>query len=190
MVAEKEGQPNWIDLGRSDLRHTASHDRLAALATVAAGVDAVDALTILAQELGFLPGSEVMHFASPIGNIGARREHLPHIVEKRADARERYVKFAIATMSNPFEIWEVAYDNQRTRLAFIGLFEGKRQMLVVIEHSMGRILWNFMHCDHKSLNKHRQGSLIYVRPEPGAQKTKGEPIEDSPEAVPNMDTAS
>jgi hypothetical protein len=34
-------------------------------------------------------------------------------------------------------------------------------MLVVVDMSDGHILWNFMHCDKSSLNKHRNGELIY-----------------------------
>jgi hypothetical protein len=37
---------------------------------------------------------------------------LRHIVEKRQDARERYVRHALATMRDPFEIWIVEYEDQ------------------------------------------------------------------------------
>lgn len=114
-------------------------------------------------------------FSTPIGAVRVLKEHLPHIVEKRQDARERYVQFAIAAMQAPFEVWSVEYDDGSTRRAFIGLFEGKHQMLVVVSTIGDMVLWNFMHCDKKSLNKHRHGSLIY-----SAQIERANRLPDSP----------
>ncbi|GAB3625787.1 hypothetical protein PTE30175_04029 [Pandoraea terrae] len=119
---------------------------------------------------------DIVYLASPLGDIAVHREHLIHIVEKRADARERYVRLAIVTMADPFEVWRVEYDDGSFRHAYIGLFEEKTQMLVIVTHHNGQLLWNFMHCERKSLNKHRHGDLLYERP----KKTKGEPV-DSPE---------
>jgi len=41
------------------------------------------------------------------------RDKLAHIVEKRADSRERYVRHAIDTLTGPFEIWRVAMNKHR-----------------------------------------------------------------------------
>lgn len=174
-VKEEKYQPRWIDLGRIDLRHAHADDQLPHESALAGAHTADEAILILEHHLGFKEGVDIVRLASPIGEIAAHREHLMHIVEKRADARERYVKLAIATMADPFEIWRVAYDDGSFRHAYIGLFAGKTQMLVVVTHHNGQLLWNFMHCEHKSLNKHRHGALIYERP----KKTKGEPV-DSP----------
>lgn len=100
---------------------------------------------------------------TPMGDVGIQRSCIHHIVEKRQDARERYVKVALDTLIGPFEVWEVAYTNETFRLAFIGVYETKRQMLVVVTLSSGRALWNFMQCDAKALNKHRHGKLLYRR---------------------------
>jgi hypothetical protein len=180
MAVEKKDQPKWVDLGRVDLRHVDIADSLEEIAAVPAGVDFDEAMSILVAELGFADDAVVVMLPSPMGEVAAHRDQLPHIVEKRADARERYVRLAIATLRDPYEVWEIQYDDETSRHAYIGLFSGKRQMLVVVQHLHGRILWNFMHCDHKSLNKHRHGKLMYERP----KKTKGEPDEDSPETIP------
>ncbi|WP_284739065.1 hypothetical protein [Pseudomonas sp. CG7] len=36
-------------------------------------------------------------------------------------------------------------------------------MLVSVVFFEGQMLWNFMHTDAKSLNKHRHGELLYKR---------------------------
>ncbi|MFG0412031.1 PBECR2 nuclease fold domain-containing protein [Pseudomonas sp. NY5710] len=100
---------------------------------------------------------------SPMGDILIQRSCIHHIVEKRQDARERYVKVALDTLIGPFEVWQVAYTNDTNRLAFIGVYETKRQMLVVVVLNKGKMLWNFMQCDAKALNKHRHGKLLYKR---------------------------
>ncbi len=172
-VKEEKDQPRWIDLGRIDLRHAHADDRLPQELALAGADTADEAILILEHHLGFKEGMDTVYLASPLGEVAAHREQLTHIVEKRADARERYARLAIATMADPFEIWHVEYDDGSFRHAYIGLFEGKTQML---EHHNGQLLWNFMHCEHKSLNKHRHGTLVYERP----KKTKGESA-DSPE---------
>ncbi|WP_322534055.1 PBECR2 nuclease fold domain-containing protein [Duganella zoogloeoides] len=87
---------------------------------------------------------------------------------KRQDARERYVRHALATIRDPYEIWIVEYEDENgkeeLRHVYIGAFQGKQHMLVVFIDTTGRVLWNFMHGDGKALNKHRHGECIYIRP--------------------------
>jgi len=98
-----------------------------------------------------------------MGDVTIMRSSIYHIVEKRLDARERYVKLALDTLTGPLEVWQVAFTDGSDRLAFIGAYESKRQMLVSVAIINGRLLWNFMHTDAKSLNKHRHGKLVYKR---------------------------
>jgi hypothetical protein len=173
-VKEKKDQPRWTELGLVDLRHTDLEDQLD-LPQLLPGTNPSDsdevALWLLEASLGFTPGVEEIHLPSPLGPVAARRQNLPHLVEKRLHGRERYGFVALATLADPFEIWRVEYDDESYRMAYIGLFKGKTQMLVVVTHQQGKILWNFMQGDHKALNKHRHGTLLYTRP----KKTKGEP---------------
>ncbi len=100
---------------------------------------------------------------TPIGAIRIPRASLPHIVEKRADSRERYVRHAIDTLTGPFEIWSVAYTNGCFRWVFINVYEAKNDMIVVVDIQNGNVLWNFFHAPSRSVNKHRQGELIFKR---------------------------
>ena len=179
-VKEIKDQPRWIEMGRMDVRYGHADDHLPQELVLAGADTADEAILILEHHLGFKRGADIVYLASPLGEIAAHRENLTHIVEKRADARKRYVMLAIATMADPFEIWHVKYDDGSFRHAYIGLFEGKTQMLVVVKHHNGQLLWNFMHCEHKSLNKHRHGVLVYERP----KKTKGESVDSPEKAVP------
>ncbi len=110
---------------------------------------------------------------TPMGAIQIHRNCIAHIVEKRQDARERYASMALDTLIGPFEVWRVAYSNGTHRLAFIGAYEAKRQMLVIVTLERGKLLWNFMQCDAKALNKHRHGELLYQRYELWPGKEKG-----------------
>lgn len=162
-IREKKNQPTWIDKGLVDLRSCINGvGVLKEPLHIDAGTDEEAALTILMTFFGLTEQNTSITIDTPIGAVLIDQTKLTHIVEKRVDARERYVNFALETMKSPFEIWAVEYDNDSIRLAYIGVFEGKRQMLVVVSTVNGKVLWNFMHCDRKTLNKHRHGELRYV----------------------------
>ncbi|MGX9785917.1 PBECR2 nuclease fold domain-containing protein [Janthinobacterium lividum] len=168
MREKKEQKTTWKTIGCVDLRDLPQSRRLPDEEVIHTQDTAEVALTILEYHLGFVCGSiNEVKVCTPIGDVTIGRENLSHIVEKRQDARERYVKHALATMRDPLEIWVVEYEDkegkQEYRYAYIGAFEGRRQMLVVCAEANGKILWNFMHGDNKTLNKHRHGECIYSR---------------------------
>ena len=77
-----------------------------------AGKDITDAVDILASNLGIADSAcPQVCITSPLGRVLIQRTTLRHIVEKRQDARERYVKFALDTLTGPLEIWRVAYSD-------------------------------------------------------------------------------
>ncbi len=122
------------------------------------------AIESVAQHLGFIsPEAQSLTVDTPMGNVTIQRSSIYHIVEKRTDARERYVRMALDTLTGPLEVWKVAFTDGTDRLAFIGAYESKRQMLVSVTLKHGQMLWNFMQSDAKSLNKHRHGDLLYKR---------------------------
>lgn len=163
-VKELPGQKTWIDYGLPDLRPLPPELRSLPPADITAAESLDEAVEVLARAFGLAdPAIDRMAMTTPVGVITVIRDKLVHIVEKRQDARERYVNYAIDTLSSPFEVWRVEYDNDCNRQAFIGAYQGKRQMLVIIDTVGGEVLWNFMHSDAKSLNKHRHGMLIYKR---------------------------
>lgn len=163
-IHELKGQQTWLDYGLPDLRSLDRALRSHALEEVPAGKNITDAVEIVASNLGLIGSAySQVRIASPLGVVLIQRATLRHIVEKRQDARERYVKFALDTLTGPLEIWRVAYSDGSTRLAFIGAYEAKRQMLVIVNIQAGNMLWNFMQTDAKALNKHRHGELLYKR---------------------------
>lgn len=164
MTKEKKDQPTWKDQGLQDLRDVSREDPRALIdpELVLCDDSEAAALHALAEVLGLGdPAVPTAIFQTPIGEVVVHRAQLPHIVEKRKDARERYAHFVVATMTTPFEVWSVDYDDGSSRLAFIGLFRGARHMLVVVSRVNGLVLWNFMQSDRKALNKHRHGTLVF-----------------------------
>lgn len=122
------------------------------------------ALAILENYLGFIdPSILAVVKTTPLWALNIKRENLPHIVEKRKDARERYVTMALDTLADPYEVWEAMYDDDLVRYKFIGVYRQRYQMLVVVAPWDGKVLWNFMQMELKSLNKHRHGTLLYKK---------------------------
>jgi hypothetical protein len=164
LIKEAAHQPTWINLALPDLRTLSRELRSAAIDEMKRADNAEDALKILLDQFGFLDESVLtVTILTPIGRVAVMRDKLAHIVEKRPDSRERYVRHAIDTLTGPFEVWKVLYDNGGHRMAFINAYEAKNDMLVVVDVRNGHLLWNFMHAPARAMNKHRQGELLYKR---------------------------
>ncbi|MHC0466968.1 hypothetical protein JMT66_23825 (plasmid) [Kosakonia cowanii] len=164
MAKALDGLPTFNDLGLKDLRNLEAGQRRDQLDEIVAGSTAEEALALLEEHMGFSsPEMSVVVKTTHIGDMNIVREKLAHIVEKRVDARERYVKLALDTLEHPYEIWETMYDDNMVRYIFIGTYKQKQQMLVVVAPWDGKVLWNFMHTEAKGLNKHRRGNLLYSR---------------------------
>lgn len=163
-ITEKGCQRTWLDMGLPDLRSLHREMRAQAIEEIAAADSHDDAIELVAQHFG-LSDSPIAFVVlkTPLGGVQVRRSCICHIVEKRQDARERYAQVALDTLTGPFEVWSVAYTNDTHRLAFIRVYETKRQMLVIVTLESGKMLWNFMQCDAKALNKHRHGELLFKR---------------------------
>ncbi len=157
-------QKKWLEYDRKDLRHLDKEDLLTPQEILRASESVEEALEVITKTL--MGSSELVELGSPIGSITINKSMLSHIVEKRQDARERFVNLVVQTICNPYEVYESQYDDGSSRIMFIGAFEGKRQILVVAKkmEDDSKWLWNFMHCDAKSLNKHRHGEMLYAKP--------------------------
>ena len=164
MAKAVEGLQTFKDLDLKDLRNLDTDERNDLVDEIEAGRSLEEALELLEVHMGFSTTemTEIVR-TTPIGDIHILRDKLSHIVEKRGDARERYVKFALDTLFNPYEIWQTMYDDDMVRYIFIGTYKQKQQMLVVVAPWDGKVLWNFMHTEAKGLNKHRRGDLLYSR---------------------------
>lgn len=159
------GLTNWQDLELPNLRYLEAEMLRPAIQEIPASDTFEGAISTMEQQLGFLePGMRAVQVHTPLWAMNVLRDSLPHIVEKRRDARERYVTTALDTLHYPYEIWEAMYDDDLVRYTFIGVYSQKYQMLVIVAPWDGRVLWNFMQTEIKSLNKHRCGNLLYKRP--------------------------
>lgn len=163
MASKTPGQKKWTDLQLPDIRTLDKTHRRDPLEEVEAAETIEAAIEIVEFHLGFSKSlTSQVCIETPIGKINVQKEKIFHIVEKRKEARERYVLYAIDTLLNPYEVWKVQYDNNTLRLTYIGAYKTKNQMSVTVDIREEHILWNFMHCEAKALNRHRNGELIYV----------------------------
>lgn len=165
MAKAIQGLVSWMDLGLTDLRDLGHELRNPPMSEAGEGRDVTEAISIVEQWLGFSDSvTNVMPLsAAVLESINVQRDKIEHIVEKRRDARERYVNLAIDTLNDPLEVWATPYDDDLVRYIFIGAYAQKYQMLVVVTPWDGRVLWNFMQTDPKGLNKHRRGTLLYQK---------------------------
>lgn len=158
-----EGQLNWKYLNRPDLK-SPDIPRLPAPPLLPEAADRDSAAAMLRQAL--IPDGGAMRvIETPIEQVVILGEWLPHMVEKRADARERYANYVTATLEKPFEVWLTAYDDGTYRKRYIGVFTGAKDLLVVLRENRDGSLWwevyNMMQRDSKGLNKLREGTLLY-----------------------------
>lgn len=157
------GQKSWKDVGRPDLR-SPDVPRLPAPEMLPESDDR-DAAAVMLRQTLIPDGSEMRIIKTPYEQVVVRSEWLPHMVDKRTDARERYANFVMATLENPFEIWLTAYDDGTYRKRYIGVFDAPKGLLVVARENRDGSLWwdvyNMMQRDLKGLNDLRKGELLY-----------------------------
>lgn len=163
-MSKIEEGPNWKTLNLEDIRDLDSNTRREPRELIEAAENEDDAVEKLAINLGLrdaLVDRRIIN--TVIGGIVIIRDKLVHIVEKRKEARERYVLYALDTLENPYEVWRCT-DRGAIRYCFVGVYKTRNQMSVTIQIlDNGNVLWNFMHTEAKRLNRHRRGDLIYSR---------------------------
>jgi SPP1 gp7 family putative phage head morphogenesis protein len=162
VVKAVEGQKTWQDLGRPDLR-APEVPRLADPGLLPMAPDADTAVAQMLQVL--VPDGRMNVVKTPVEEVAIRPELLPHTVEKREDARERYANYVLATLKDPFEVWLTAYDDGSYRKRYIGVFAAQSDMLVVLRENLdGSLYWdlyNLLNASSKRLNSLREGDLLY-----------------------------
>jgi len=129
--------------------------------TSARGNTLDEAVDLLRAAIGIAPGGQRI-VTTPMGDAVIDDQWLFHIVEKRHDARERYAHLIIPTLERPTEIWLSPYGDEWRR-RYIKLFSGPKYDLLVIVKTMpdGEVVWNAIPMDAKSLDKQRQGKLLW-----------------------------
>ena len=120
------------------------------------------ALDTVRGALGMEPGGGVL-VETPVEMVMLLDASLPHVVEKTADARERYANFILPTLRNPTEVWATRYDDATVRNRYIKLFSGSKNDLLVIVRVEpdGSIFWNMMQRDRKRMNDMRVGERLF-----------------------------
>jgi len=155
-------QKTWRDYGRPRLRDVAPALKLPAPEMLPAGNSRYEAVEILARALGLLALDTRRTVRTPLEPVRLDRDWLPHVVEKEDDARERYGNFVLPALRAPFEVWLTAYTDGKYRKRYIGLFEGTRDLMVVVRENLdGSLMWNLMQASHKNMDAHRIGALLY-----------------------------
>lgn len=162
IAKEVPGQSTWKTLGLEDLRGMQPTGTTPEL--LAQGQDMEDAVNVLRQALGVFPDG-LRLVETPAGKVLIADQLLPHVVEKRGNARERYGNFVLPTLQQPDEIWATQYDDASVRRRYIKLFAGAKYDILVIvrEGSDGAVLWNVINRERKGMNAMRIGTLVYQR---------------------------
>lgn len=154
-------QKSYKDFSRPDLRDVPASLRLAAPQLLERAATRAQAVERMADAIGVSMAHPLRVVDTPIEQVAVRHEFLTHLIEKEADARERYANYILPTLQTPFEIWLSEYqDGYRRR--YIGLFDRAPNLLVVVRvNKDGSLMWNIMHAVDKKLNKQREGALLY-----------------------------
>jgi len=156
-----EGQQTWSDLGMADLRAMA--DRAEPAPELLGGAaDKAAAVEAMRRAMGIEQGGGIT-VSTPVERVEIDVLSLPHVVEKRADQRERFANFVLPTLLRPTEVWAVAYDDGSVRNRYVKLFSGSRYDLLVLVKVAedGSVFWNMMQRDRKGMNALRIGDLVY-----------------------------
>jgi hypothetical protein len=156
MIREEKDQESWKDINLDDIKNTPLEQfhPFEESMILKAGNTEEEALEIVSKEFELIDGiysRKILINAIQSWAI-VSIDNLKHVVEKRKDARERFSKLAHLTLLNPFEVWKIKYSDGGFRLAFIGIFSGsKNHILLILKIDINNnILWNFMQCELKS----------------------------------------
>jgi phage-Barnase-EndoU-ColicinE5/D-RelE like nuclease2 len=160
------GQKQWDspDYDRPDLRKIPPEHRINAPSLLPSGSTQDEAVHMLENALGFDQDSVVKRLISPIEHVTIKKSDLPHTVEKRTDARERYGLYLEPTITNPYEIWRTQYDDGSYRHRYIAAFTGNNDLMIVVKiEPNGCLFWNYMQREGRKMNKLREGELVYKK---------------------------
>ncbi|GEM_PF-1945463 len=158
----RPGQSTWRDLGRADLRQVSDAGRHSAPGLLQEAASLDEAAALVAREIGIPDDRAFRTIQTKDGDLAIiHRDRIPHMVAKRDEARERYARYILPTLQDPYEIWLTDYEDG-LRKQYVGLFTGPRDLLVVIRLGRdGSALWNIMQSESKRLNNNRVGTLLY-----------------------------
>jgi SPP1 gp7 family putative phage head morphogenesis protein len=163
VIKSVPGLQTWADVGRPDLRDPRV-SRLPDPGQLPAAPDRDAALRMLVDAL--LPNGQTSRVVkTPVEDVVIRQEWLPHIVAKVDNARERFATYILPTLEKPFEVWLTPYTDGTYRKRYIGRFQGRNDLLVVVRENRDGSLWwevyNVLNGDATRMNKFREGTLLF-----------------------------
>ncbi|ASI89136.1 PBECR2 nuclease fold domain-containing protein [Vibrio mediterranei] len=159
---ELDNQETWSDIGLITLKQT-PREHWSPAPEILKQADCVEVAIEMVKEAFSVGDNDPHRLDTVVGEVCLRHCDIHHIVEKRIHARERYASYAYSAVIDPFEVWRTMYDNGDHAFSFISLFDAKYQLVVKVRVWDEHVLWNFFHCETKSANKHRKGTLIFTR---------------------------
>jgi hypothetical protein len=161
-----QDQPNWQSMGLPDLKTLKQRYASALPEMIEAGIDKYHARDILRAVLGIV-NEQTKVIVTPVIDVHIQDWTLLHVVEKREDARERYANAIVPTLTKPLEVWKTYYDDSSYRYRFIKLFEGKKDVFVIVNVSDdGNVFWNMIPTRLNTVQTQRVGDLIYAEYRP------------------------
>ena len=153
------GQPTWKDYGLPDARKlsmTPAPPELSRAATPQ------QARRIVETALGLSVKTPRRTVKTPAEDVLLEGEKTAHLTAKSEEHRERYANRILPTLAEPNEVWMTYYDNGEYRKRYLKVFKGNRGGLsVVTETPDGQLLYNFIPMGYRSINRNREGSLLY-----------------------------
>ncbi|MBX3045121.1 MAG: hypothetical protein KIT33_15155 [Candidatus Kapabacteria bacterium] len=163
-VPKKNDLKTWEDYGLISAADLPDNDRLDLPELLPKGKDIADAVNILKNALGFGDNSKIT-VNTKIGDILISQRNLKHIVNKRNEAREIFGNFILPTLTTPFEIYDVEYQDNSFRKHFIALFKGKFDILCIVRINEDQTLYlrTFIVKDINNINEKRIGELLYSK---------------------------
>lgn len=159
-----DGQSTFADFGRPEARYAPEIDRIPAPALLSIAPSQSAAVQQLGRALGVSEAAPTRLIQTPVERALIDYRRLEHMVEERQNSRERYANFVLETFLDPWEVYLTAYDDGGMRTRYIGLFQGRRQLVVVGRvNADGTVFWNMLNGDLKRLDQLRVGNLLYSR---------------------------
>lgn len=157
-------QPTFRTYGRPEARQAPETERIPPPELLRPAASREAAVREFGRALGVSPDSPTRIITTPVELARLDYSVLPHMVEQAAEARERYGRFVLETFRDPWEVYLTAYDDGSMRTRYIGLFQGRRQLVVIGRvNTDGTVFWNLLNGDLKRLDQLRAGNLLYSR---------------------------
>ena len=160
-------QRTFKDFGLEKLAETPEHLRAPTPERLPKATSFNAALTQLTTALA-IPNKGWRRIKTPEGldDVVIAKRYLPHVVEKRSDAREQFAHYILPTLTDPLEVWLTAYADGSFRRRFIKVFDsGNNQGYVIArENKDGSVFYNFVPISKRRatyVDGLRTGLLLY-----------------------------